>query len=896
METGALPTGTVAFLFSDIEGSTRRWDAFGESMRDALRRHDEILRSEIEARRGYVFKTIGDAFCAAFWSASQALEAAIAVQRRLATEDFSAVDGLRVRMAISAGEADERGGDYFGTPVNRVARLLSSGHGGQILVSGYAADLIGSQPPDGVTLRHLGSIPLRDLKELERVYQPLAENLRSEFAPLRALETPPNNLPRQTTSFVGRARDVIAIETLLETEALITLVGAGGIGKTRLALEAATVALNNRKDGSWFVNFSSISDPYLVSSTVLSALGADQAKDVPPLDALIEAIGDRELLLVLDNCEHVVAEVARVVSAVLRASAHTTVIATSREALDVSGEFVYRLDSLDLASAVALFAERARAADRNFSLDAQRAVLEDICRRLDGIALAIELAAARVRAIPVAKLAEHLELRVLAGGRDRQPRQQTMRALIAWSYDLLNAQEQSMLRHSAVCIGGFTLSAIAQIFEGDATDELLVLETAASLVEKSLLVAVAADGQPRYRALEPIRQFARERLDDEGETAAALRRHALAYAATARAGYEEWDTNAGPDWLVRAERELPNFRAALEESSGAGDRDLNASLAGDTAPIFLRLSLLAEGIDWCESALRASFALEPAVEARLRYGLSALYQNRGFLDRSFSESQHAVELYRRGNDARGMVRGLSQLAHRYSQQKNYDDAQAAAEEALHLARGLADRRLLAEVLRRSAPAFTQLDADRLRAVYAESVTLSRSSGSDDETALTLMWWGQSEAELGNYAEAVRRFAEAREIAREELAAIIAGEAAASYLFLDDRANARPMVREYLAAIAKVRTPVDVAFALSYVARLSAGHDAAEGARMIAYAEKLLALMGWQRLPMDRQMVNALMSDLRERLEEAELEALFEEGAAWNEEQAVARATACLSTL
>ena len=509
-------------------------------MRDAVRRHDEILRSEIERRRGYVFKTIGDAFCAAFWSVGEALEAAVDSQRRLGRENFADVDELRVRMAIAAGEADERSGDYFGMAVNRVARLVSAGHGGQILVSGDAADLITGGLPAGITLRQLGTIALRDLKAPERVFQAIGAELRTEFKALRTLETPPNNLPLQTTSFVGRQQDVLRIQRLLETESLVTIVGAGGMGKTRLAFEVAAAALNDGKDGTWFVDLASISDEALVISVLLSVLGVDQAKGVAPLEVLLKFLEERELLLVLDNCEHLIGEVARVAAAIISRCRYVTLLTTSREPLNIGGENVYHISGLDLDLAVRLFNERAGAASRAFAAQTKRTFVEDICRRLDGIALAIELAAARVRTIPIEKLSEHLELRVLSGGRDRQPRQQTMRALIDWSYNLLTPEEQDFMRRCAPCMGGFTLeSAIALC----GTDDVGTIDLVSSLVDKSLFVMDAREADGRYRLLEPIRQFAREKLEEIGETQGASQRHAQVYAAIARDGYEEWDTS-----------------------------------------------------------------------------------------------------------------------------------------------------------------------------------------------------------------------------------------------------------------------------------------------------------------------------------------------------------------
>jgi len=892
VESLALPTGTVAFLFSDIEGSTRRWDAYGDAMRDAVRRHDEILRSEIERRRGYVFKTIGDAFCAAFWSVGEALEAAVDAQRQLGRENFAGVDELRVRMAISAGDADERSGDYFGTPVNRVARLLSAGHGGQILVSGDAADTLTGNFPGGITLRHLGTVPLRDLKEPERVFQAVAAELPAEFKALRALETPPNNLPLQTTSFVGRQQDVLRIERLLETEALVTIVGAGGMGKTRLALESAASVLNDRKDGTWFVDLASIFDETLVISVLLSVLGVDQAKGVAPLEVLLKHLDERDLLLVLDNCEHLIGEVARVAVALIHRCGFVTILATSREPLNIAGENVYQMSGLSLASAVQLFNERARAASRDLSGEKNRPFVEEICRRLDGIALAIELAAARVRTIPIQKLSEHLELRVLAGGRDRQPRQQTMHALIDWSYNLLTPQEQDFLRRCAPCMGGFTLeSAIA--FCG--TDDVGMIDLVSSLVDKSLFVADMEDAGPRYRLLEPIRQFAREKLEEIGETQGALERHAQVYAAIARDGYEEWDTNPGHDWLTRSENELANFRAALSWTiTDRSDLQLGAAVAGSTAPIFMRLTLLSEGTQWCERVLESGVSLPADVEARLRYTLSMLYNNQGSLKNAFAQAIAAVSLYRQAGDDRGLARALSQVANQHAREKRLDEAKSAAEDALLLARECGDQRLLADVLRRCARSFLTDGVERVRGMYAESVAIFGSLGRDDETARALTWLGQFEAEVGNYDEAAKRLIEAKPFADDELVASVAGEVAACYLATGDRAKAEPAVREALVLAAKFHQTIEMQSAISYVAALAAERDASEAAILIGYAEERLRAAGWHRIPLDLAIVASLQDVLKQRLTDTELAQLFAAGAAMGEEEAVARATALTS--
>ncbi len=550
------------------------------------------------------------------------------------------------------------------------------------------------------------------------------------------------------------------------------------------------------------------------------------------------------------------------------------------------------MSGLNLDSAVQLFNERARAASRDFRIETNAALVEDICRRLDGIALAIELAAARVRTISVEKLSEHLELRVLSGGRDRQPRQQTMRALIDWSYNLLAPEEQDFLRRSAPCMGGFTLeSAIALC----GTDDVGAIDLVSSLVDKSLFVREMQEADPRYRLLEPIRQFAREKLEEIGEMRGALQRHAQVYAAIARDGYEEWDTNPRRDWLARLENELPNFRAALSWTVGKeNDRELGAEIAGDTAPVFLRLSLLSEGTLWCERALGDGAPLPAVVEARVRYTLSMLYNNQGATKNAFAQALAAESLYRQIGDDRGLARAVSQVANQHSREKRLGEAKSAAEDALQLARECGDQRLLADVLRRCARSFLTDGVERVRGMYAESVAIFRSLGRDDETARALTWLGQFEAEVGNYDEAAKQLIEAKSFADDELVVSVVGEVAACYLATGDRAKAEPAAREALALAAKFHQPIEMLSAISYVAALAAERNATEAAVLIGYAEERLRVAGWQRIHLDLAIVEGLQDALTRRLADTELAQLFAAGAAMCEEEAVARATALTS--
>ncbi|MEO7039352.1 MAG: adenylate/guanylate cyclase domain-containing protein, partial [Candidatus Elarobacter sp.] len=430
---GSLPTGTVTLLFSDVEGSTQRWEQQPEAMTLALRRHDMLVRAAIETHGGHVFKTIGDAFCAAFWRAPEAVAAALDAQRALAKEDWSAVHGLRVRMALHSGTADERDSDYFGPAVNRVARLLATVHGGQVVVSAATAHLMRGAIPAPTELRDLGEHRLKDLVEPERVWQLMAPDLPGTFPALRSLGSLPNNLPRQLTGLIGRDEAVAEIEALVAESPLVTLVGTGGVGKTRTSLQVAANQLDGSGDGVWFIELAALRDPALVAGTIASALGVTAQQDRPVVDTLLSYLQRKRLLLVLDNCEHLVDEVARIAAAILRGCPEVRLVATSREALRIDGERVYRMPSLaappepaPLSSAealrygaVALFAERAAASDTQVRLTDENApIVAEICRRLDGIALAIELAAARVRILAPPQLAQRLDerFRVLTGG------------------------------------------------------------------------------------------------------------------------------------------------------------------------------------------------------------------------------------------------------------------------------------------------------------------------------------------------------------------------------------------------------------------------------------------------------------------------------------------------
>ena len=706
------------------------------------------------------------------------------------------------------------------------------------------------------------------------------------------MQTPPNNLPRQTSAFVGRADDAMRVSEMLRRGSLVTIVGAGGIGKTRLALEVAAHLLNESTDGAWFVDLAPISEAALVAGTILSALDAPQSAGASALEQLVAYLRTRSLLLILDNCEHLVGEVASIVHTLLTRCPETAVLVTSREALGVSGEHEYHLATLDESSAVQLFADRARAANAHFVLDdGNRASVEKICRRLDGIALGIELAAARVKSMPVASIAERLELRMLTGGgRDRSARQQTMSALVGWSYDLLPDDEKAFFRRLAAFAGGMTLESVTAVCAGDELDEWGVLDLLTSLVDKSLLVAEPPEAPTRYRMLEPIREYARERLGESGETEDAFARHARGFAQIADRAYVEWDTAPSADWLERQERELDNIRAALRWSlEESRDPQSGAGIAGSVGPAFLRLSLLSEGIKWGDLALRITSDLPADVKARLTYTLSMLHNNLASYGAALEFAENAAELYRSADDSRGLVRALSQAAQQMANNAQRGRADSAAKEALLLARGLGDVGILASALARCANSAGSDEIDLARELYRESVALFRSIERNADAARVLDWWAGTEAVNGKLGEAARIIDEALPLSIGEAEMWTITTAVTVYWALGDRDRAAPLIRRALVLAGDIRHPIVLPLAVSYIALIAGDSDLAEAARLVAYADTRRSATGYTIAELERGTFDNLTHKLEAGLTTGEFAAAVSEGTHWSDEQAYARA-------
>jgi predicted ATPase/class 3 adenylate cyclase len=593
---GGLPTGTVTFLFTDLEGSTRLWEEHPEAMHAALARHDGILRGAVEAQGGQVVKGRGDGLHAVFGTAEAAVSAAVASQLALGRELWGVTGPLRVRMGLHTGAAERRGGDYFGPALNRAARVMGVAHPGQVLCSQATADLVADSLSEGLGLVDLGEHRLRDLSRPERLFQVCAPGLEARFGLLSSLEAYPGNLTVQLTSFVGREDDLVAVAGMIENSRLVTITGVGGVGKTRLALQVAAEVLPRFVDGAWLCELAAAGDPETMIQVVAATLGVSPRAGVSLAASIREYLRSKQLLMVLDNCEHLLRAAARFAELVLRECPEVRILATSREGLAVGGEQLVALASLPVpvdsdrdlelalsSEAVRLFGERASAARSGFVLDGTNVgAVSEICRRLDGIPLAIELAAARVVGMRPAEIAARLDerFRLLTGGRRTAvERQQTLRATVEWSYSLLEPLEALVFDRLGVFAASFDASAAEEVVAGEGLEGWDVIEALSSLVVKSMLAdEEGAGGRTRYAMLETLRAYARERLEAAGQADVWRRRHAEHYANFAE---ELGPDLRGPHQLeaqtaIRAE--LDNLRAAVTWALDAQE-DSDAELA-----------------------------------------------------------------------------------------------------------------------------------------------------------------------------------------------------------------------------------------------------------------------------------------------------------------------------
>ena len=911
----ALPTGTVTFAFTDIEGSTARWERDRAAMQAAVRRHDELMRASISARDGVVFKTIGDAFCAAFARPDDAVAAMLDAQSAIAAEDFSAVDGLRVRAAIHTGTADERDGDYFGPAVNRVARLLAIGYGGQVLVSGVTADLVQDELPTRASLRDLGEHRLRDLARPECVYQLVAPQLIADFPALRSLDTLPNNLPLQLKSFVGREREIAAIAALIEKHRLVTLVGSGGVGKTRTSLQVAANLLDGSGDGVWFIELAPLSAGEYIATTVAHALGLTLSAEGDTIANLVNALKTKRALFVFDNCEHMVEAASRTIAAILRGCPQVKIIASSRQGLGLDGEATFRMPSLVLPgkdeakclpasdlmqyAAIALFAERAGAANDAFSLtDDNAQVVAEICRRLDGFPLAIELAASRVKMFAPSQIRERLDerFRMLTGGsRDVLPRQQTLRALIDWSHELLDERERLLFRRLGVFVNGFTYEGSIAVASGEDLDEYELFDVLGSLVDKSLVLAEPQADSVRYRLLESTRAYASEKLEHAGERELVARRH-LRYLRDRFADlWSKTERTGNPtDFLEAFAAELEDLRYALDAALARSDVIEGAELLIFVERCWTNLALDPEGIRLCEQYLAALPESDPRLLANLSSNLAFMHVQSGQSAIASRVASEAVIHARASGDAEALPNALRALGMAATRLQRFDDAEVAFAEA-EASLSVSRYRRFSLLLERAVLSHLTGDLETAVRVNEQLWKEQRSLGNFRGEMVAYGSLAEVEHARGNTRRAI-------DIAHEMLPALRTGKdrgvlantlqnLAGYLLVVDDIPGAISAARECIGTGATSEPDhVSVGIAIEHLALAHALRgERARAAREEGYCNALFDRNGFRRESTERLTNDRLMTLLREGLAPDELTRLFAEGSSLTAEAAIALA-------
>jgi predicted ATPase/DNA-binding SARP family transcriptional activator len=785
--TSPLPSGVVTFLLTDIEGSTRLWESQPEEMAEALVRHDELAAQVVAAQGGVLVKTRGegDSTFSVFASVSQAAAAAIDLQIALLAGAFPDGIALRVRAAIHTGEAELRGGDYFGAAVNRGARLRAIAHGGQVLCSQSAAQLLEERLSDGAGLRSLGSHRLQDLARPEAVFQLVHPSLPADFPPLRSLGALPNNLPGQLTSFVGREQEMAELSELLGGHRLVTLTGAAGCGKTRLAVQLGAERLRDYADGVWLVDLAPLGDPELLVQTVATAVGVRE----PPttvvsavagvqtgrslVDLVVDHLRVRSLLVVLDNCEHLLDAVAVLAEALLRACPQLRILATSREPLGVSGEVTWRVRSLtvpaaqaDLAplvlleyEAVRLFVDRSEACVPFFALtERDGPAVAQICRRLDGIPLAIELAASRVGVLAPSELAARLDdrFRVLTGGsRTGLERHQTLRAAIDWSYDALPPAEQTVFARLSVFAGGCTLAAAEAVCAGDGVDREEVLDLLSRLVAKSLVLMDREATPARYRMLETMRQYAREKLGADAAVELRVRHLDWCLEFSGQAGRGVWGADQ-MSWFDRLEDEEDNLRQALEWTIGGSDAEPALRLVGALGRFWQVRRRVDEGLRWTLDALALNATEFPYLRAQALVSAAlSLTGYFGAYDDARRLATESLSLFRGLGIRRGTFWALHTVSISALFQGEVETAVAYGDEALAVAREAGHPgTLVYGLLNRADVAIAEAAFDLVDSLLAEALPILRRI--DDKIGLVRLLGiqGYVAVRAGRYAEAV----------------------------------------------------------------------------------------------------------------------------------------------
>jgi len=898
----ALPAGTVTLLFTDIEGSTVLLQRLGDRYEQTLQDHHRLVREAIRLGGGYEVQTAGDAFFVAFERARDAVASAVAAQQALRQHPWPDGVSVRVRMGVHTGEPTPSRDGYVGIDVNRAARISAAAWGGQVVVSRTTRALIEHDMPEAVSLRDLGYHRLKDIEHPEHLYQVLHPALPAQFPPVRSLDTLPNNLPRRLSSFIGREREIKDVKRLMDTTRLLSLIGPGGAGKTRLAVQVAGDVLDSFTHGAFFVELATVTDPSLVTQALASVLGVREEPARPLQATLTTFLRGRHILLLLDNCEHLVEAVAALAEALLQAAPRLQIMCTSREALGIAGETAFRVPSLSLPDprqvahadsltqfeAVRLFTERATDVAPAFTLTEQNAAaVVQICRRLDGIPLAIELAASRVKVLTVEQIALRLDdrFRLLAGGpRTAMPRQQTLKAAMDWSYDLLTPQEAAVLRRLAIFSGGCSLEAAEVVCAGEGVERLDVLDLLTRLVDKSLLVVEGTDHEARYRLLETVRQYGRDKLVESGEAPAARTRHMDWFLALAEQAAPELHSAAQAVWLPRLDAELDNLRAAMEWACADSRTESALRLSIALWWYWTIRSHTTEGSEWFTRTLALPGGTVP-VRALAIGAAAILAMFAGNIPLATGLANDAVALARSADAPMAIVLAKTVLAMVGTARGHHEEAALHAHEALELARPLDQPWETASVLAIMGEiAYNVGDFAEADRVLRESLALYSVLGDRWGIAFTQRWLGLLARNRGDYAEAEARqqqslalnqelghpwgvaaslmalalvplrqgaYARAQSLLEQSLAMLDDASDLATtshvmyylgltWFYRSDRARAVEILEESLRRFRAIGVPDGAAEALTTLGRLALQQD--DAARAAALADEAVALV------------------------------------------------------
>ncbi|OGG46571.1 MAG: hypothetical protein A3F84_18045 [Candidatus Handelsmanbacteria bacterium RIFCSPLOWO2_12_FULL_64_10] len=932
-----LPTGTVTFLFTDIEGSTQLLQRLGDRYITVLTEYQRLLRAAFEAWNGREVDTQGDAFFVAFSRATDAVEAAAAVQRALIAHVWPEGVAVRVRMGLHTGEPALTAGGYVGLDVVRAARLCAAGHGGQALLSQAMHALVEHHLPEGMGLRDLGEHRLKDLQQPARIFQLLIPNLPADFPSLRTLGSRPNNLPTQVTSLIGREWEIETTrQRLLRPDVrLLTLTGPGGAGKTRLALQIAADSLDDFESGAFFVSLAPLSDPGLVIPTIARTLGVKGAAGRSPTESLKDHLRNRSLLLVLDNFEHLIAAAPQVAD-LLTASPGLKALVTSRAALRVYGEYESPVPPLtlpdpqhlpfaeaDLASiltryeAVRLFIERAIAVKPDFAVTNDNApAVAGICHRLDGLPLAIELAAARIRLLPPQAMLARLERRLplLTGGaRDLPARQQTLRNAIAWSYDLLEPDEQTLFRRLAVFVGGFTLeeaealtpTPLPRVGEGRANEVSRgegqpsipdLLDGLDSLVSKSLLRQEEAGGQPRFIMLETIREYALERLTQNGEAEAMRRQHADCFLALAEEAEPELRGPQQAEWLIRLEEEHDNLRAALRWSIERGEAEQGLRLGGALWRFWEVRGHLTEGRERLTKVLAlAGTSGRTGARAKALNGAGVLASRQGDYAAARAFHEESLGIRRELGDKQGIAASLNNLGNVSYYQGDYAAAHLLHKESLAIRRELGDKQGIANALNDlGVMARYQGDYAAARSFYEESLAIRRELGDRQAIAALLNNLGNLTHDQGDYAAARSLYEESLAIKRglgnrQGIAYSLNNLGDLAYK-QGDYAAARSLYKEGLEIVRELGDRQEIATSIEAFAGLAAAQgEPGRALRLTGAAAALREVISVPLSSADQSRMERWLEPARQALSEEARAAAWAEGRTMTQEQAIAYA-------